>query len=208
MKMTICETESTKLEALNKSRKELEKFDIYRYPATTKRIKSVSILKKKIAEFFEQYGIDTNSLDSPDSLPLPSDLAMFLGYPSYRAMATAINSPTDPEWSAELERAVEHINNLLMRTQLRMAMDNSDLKGVDSVIKRLDKINDTSRPREADPKNQVNIQINIEHKKKIDDFVTDRIENLMSNLGKLDMTDDEDKEDRVDDIDYEEVLDD
>lgn len=196
---SIIGVEMVKLDRYRNAHRELGKFDLYRYPSPTKakNLNSLSKLRNRIREFFEQYEVDGET--EAKRLPLPSDLAMFLGFSSYRAMAQAINSPTDPEWSAELERAVEHINAMLMRSELDIATQSQDIRGIDNVIKRIDKINDSTLPKEADPKSQVNIQINIEHKKKIDDFVMDRISSLMDNVG---------KDDGIEDAEFEEAEDD
>lgn len=180
--MTIRKVEESRIDRIGQARKKLAEFNLYRYPCPTKieSVNSLGKLRNKIRRFFEQYEVDGNTKAS--SLPLPNDLALYLGFSSYRAMALAINSPTDPEWSAELEKAVEHINSMLMRSELDMATKSKDSKGIDNVIRRLDRINESSMPREADPKSQVNIQINIEHRKKIDDFVMDRVSSLMGDM--------------------------
>lgn len=187
---TIRNVNSSRIEKLDKDRKRLAEFNLYRYPCPTKKesVNSLGKLRSKIKKFFEQYEVDGGT--SASSLPLPNDLALFLGFSSYRAMAQAINSPTDPEWSAELERAVEHINSMLMRSELDIATKSKDSKGIDNVIRRLDRINESSMPREADPKSQVNIQINIEHRKKIDDFVMDRVSSLMGDMREADPIED------------------
>lgn len=137
------------------------------------------MLKKKIEEFFSQYEVTDKT--KPKSLPLPSDLALFLGFSSYRAMASAINSPTDPAWSAELEKAVEHINSMLMRAELDIATKAKDVRGVDNVLKRIDKTNDSTIIKD-DSKNQINIQINLDHRNKIQGFVDDRLSTLIGSM--------------------------
>lgn len=187
---TIRSVNSNRIDKLGNDRKRLAEFNLYRYPCPTKKesVNSLGKLRSRIRKFFEQYEVDGGTKAS--SLPLPNDLALFLGFSSYRAMAQAINSPTDPEWSAELERAVEHINSMLMRSELDIATKSKDAKGIDNVIRRLDRINESSMPKEADPKSQVNIQINIEHRKKIDDFVMDRVSSLMGDMREADPIED------------------
>lgn len=184
---TIRETESTKLEKIKKSRSELAREQMYRFPSYgNKRIKSKSQLRKAIAEFFKEY--DTRviekgrkSNDQTKALALPSDLAMFLGYASYRQMAYEINNPIDPEYSSILSSAVDYINGNIQRTQLALALKVGDVKGVDNVAKYYDKINDSTIAK-TDSKTEVNIQINLESKKRVDAYVDERMEKLMASI--------------------------
>ncbi len=197
---TIREVEAKKVEHIRSSKKQIAKFNIYRYPTPTKRVNSISLLKKRIDEFFNQY--DLSDKTKPKGLPLPSDLAIYLGYSSYRAMAQDINSPVSPEYSAILERAVEYINSLLMRTELDIAQRAKDVRGIDNVLKRIDKQNEQTLPKSEDPKNQINIQINIEKQRKIEDFVSEQMSELFASV------DSKEEDCNTSDIEFEEVQDD
>ena len=54
-----------KVESLALKKKEMQQWGMYKYPTPTKRIKSVSMLRKKIEQFFEvqseEYGEDADN---------------------------------------------------------------------------------------------------------------------------------------------------
>lgn len=146
----------------------MQEWGIYRYPTPTKKIKSLSMLRKKIVEFFNEHDAGAKA----DKLPTPTELAVYLGYSSAGAMYRDIRSGSYPEYSALLDRAVDVIKDNLQRRQLYLAEKKSDWKGIDAVLQRIDSAqgidNNTTN-------NNVNINISIEQKEKIKSLVDDRL---------------------------------
>src|SRR5574344_1395482 len=128
---TIRETEMKRVESLALKKKEMQSWGMYKYPTPTKRIKSVSMLRKKIEQFFEENPVDQVKADK---LPTPTQLAVYLGYPSARAMYDEINNPKEPDYSAILARGVDIIKDALGKRQLKIAEEKEDWKGIDAYL--------------------------------------------------------------------------
>lgn len=176
---TIREVESRKLENINKQKAQIREWGLYKYPTPTKRIKSVSQLKKKLDEFFETHPID-NKTKAVD-LPTPTQLAVFLGYPSQASLFAEINNPVEPEYSAFLARAVDLIRDALMRKQMGIAERAGKWEGIDAALSRIERIDVGTAP-ESDSKSAINIQINLNAREKTKNLVNESIASLMSDL--------------------------
>lgn len=176
---TIREVESRKLENINKQKAQIREWGLYKYPTPTKRIKSVSQLKKKLDEFFETHPID-NKTKAVD-LPTPTQLAVFLGYPSQASLFAEINNPVEPEYSAFLARAVDLIRDALMRKQMGIAERAGKWEGIDAALSRLERVEEKIMP-ETDSKSAINIQINLNAREKTRNLVNESIASLMSDL--------------------------
>ena len=176
---TIREIESKKLENINKQKAQIREWGLYKYPTPTKRIKSISQLKKKLDEFFETHPID-NKTKAVD-LPTPTQLAVFLGYPSQASLFAEINNPVEPEYSAFLARAVDLIRDALMRKQMGIAERAGKWEGIDAALSRLERVEEKTMP-ETDSKSAINIQINLNAREKTRNLVNESIASLMSDL--------------------------
>lgn len=176
---TIREVESRKLENLNKTKAQVREWGLYKYPTPTKRIKSISQLKKRLDEFFETHPIDnkTKAMD----LPTPTQLAVFLGYPSQSALFAEINNPVEPEYSAYLSRAVDLIRDALLKKQMGIAEKAGKWDGIDAALSRMERIEEKTMPVE-DSKASINLQINLNAREKTKNLVAESIASLMSDL--------------------------
>ena len=176
---TIREIESKKLENINKSKEQVRQWGLYKYPTPTKRIKSISQLRKKLDEFFELHPIDnkTKAMD----LPTPTQLAVFLGYPSQSALFAEINNPIEPEYSAFLARAVDLIRDALLKKQMGIAERAGKWDGIDAALSRMERIEEKTMP-ESDSKSAINIQINLNAREKTKNLVNESIASLRSDL--------------------------
>ena len=66
---TIRETEMKRAENLALKKKEMQQWGMYKYPTPTRRIKSVSMLRRKIEQFFDENPVDRVKADK---LPTPT----------------------------------------------------------------------------------------------------------------------------------------
>lgn len=166
--LTIREKEQRKIENINKSKQEMNSWGIYRYPTPTKKVKSISLLRKKLNQFFMENSAD----ETADRLPTPTRLAIYLGYASSTAMYKDINDRTEPEYSDLLARAVDMIKDALQKRQLEIAESKEDWHGIEAVLQRMDKAQglDTKKSQ-----NDVNINISIEEKQRIKSTIDDRL---------------------------------
>lgn len=176
---TIREVESRKLENLNKTKAQVRQWGLYKYPTPTKRIKSISQLKKRLDEFFETHPINnkTKAMD----LPTPTQLAVFLGYPSQASLFAEINNPVEPEYSAYLSRAVDLIRDALLKKQMGIAEKAGKWDGIDAALSRMERIEEKTIPVE-DSKASINLQINLNAREKTKNLVAESIASLMSDL--------------------------
>lgn len=176
---TIREVESRKLENLNKTKAQVRQWGLYKYPTPTKRIKSISQLKKRLDEFFETHPINnkTKAMD----LPTPTQLAVFLGYPSQASLFAEINNPVEPEYSAYLSRAVDLIRDALLKKQMGIAEKAGKWDGIDAALSRMERIEEKTMPVE-DSKASINLQINLNAREKTKNLVAESIASLMSDL--------------------------
>ena len=166
--LTIREKEQKKIENINKSKQEMNSWGIYRYPTPTKKVKSISLLRKKLNQFF----MENSAEETADRLPTPTRLAIYLGYASSTAMYKDINDRTEPEYSDLLARAVDMIKDALQKRQLEIAESKEDWHGIEAVLQRMDKAQglDTKKSQ-----NDVNINISIEEKQRIKSTIDDRL---------------------------------
>lgn len=176
---TIREVESRKLENLNKTKAQVREWGLYKYPTPTKRIKSISQLKKRLDEFFETHPIDNNT--KAMDLPTPTQLAVFLGYPSQASLFAEINNPVEPEYSAYLSRAVDLIRDALLKKQMGIAEKAGKWDGIDAALSRMERIEEKTMPVE-DSKASINLQINLNAREKTKNLVAESIASLMSDL--------------------------
>lgn len=178
---TIRETEMKRAENLALKKKEMQQWGMYKYPTPTKRIKSVSMLRRKIEEFFDENPVDRVKADK---LPTPTQLAVYLGYPSARAMYDEINNPKEPDYSAILARGVDIIKDALGKRQLKIAEEKADWKGIDAYLTRLDAEADKTDPNikkgAGSSKTEVNVTVNMERQERIKDYVSDKMDSLMA----------------------------
>lgn len=174
------ELQESRKEIIHNKRRKIAQNQIYRYPTKNKKYKTVSQLRDAIEAFFEEYN-SRNVYGTIENIPLPSDLSLFLGYSSYRQMANEINNPNDPEYSYYLERAVDYINNNLMRSQLTMAVATKNLKGIDNVVNYFDKINDSTVKKE-DKKADIQININMEGEKRVNAFISNQMDKILCSI--------------------------
>lgn len=166
--LTIREKEQKKIENINKTRKEMLSWGVYRYPTPTKKIKSLSLLRKKLNEFFLENSAD----ETADKLPTPTKLAIYLGYASSSAMYKDINDRSEPEYSDALERAVDMIKDALQKRQLEIAENKEDWRGIDAVLQRMDKAQGLDTKTS---KSDVNVNITIEQRQRIKSTIDDRL---------------------------------
>ena len=166
--LTIREKEQRKIENINKSKQEMNSWGIYRYPTPTKKVKSISLLRKKLNQFF----MENSAEETADRLPTPTRLAIYLGYASSTAMYKDINDRAEPEYSDLLARAVDMIKDALQKRQLEIAESKEDWHGIEAVLQRMDKAQglDTKKSQ-----NDVNINISIEEKQRIKSTIDDRL---------------------------------
>lgn len=150
---------------------------MYRYPTPTKRIKSISLLRKKIDEFFESHPTDVYAQD----LPTPTQLAIYLGYPTQQALFNEINNPIEPEYSAYLAQAVDMIRDCLLRRQMQIAEIGKRWEGVDAALSRMERIEERTMPI-SDSKQSIAIQINMNAREKTKQLVNDSIASLLGDL--------------------------
>lgn len=176
---TIREVESKKLENINKSKNQIRQWGLYKYPTPTKRIKSISQLKKRLDAFFEEHPI--NNKTKAVDLPTPTELAVFLGYPSQAALFAEINNPIEPEYSAFLARAVDLIKDALLKKQMGIAEKAGKWDGIDAALSRMERIEERTMPVE-DAKSAISIQINLNAREKTKNLVNESIASLMSDL--------------------------
>lgn len=181
-----------RVESLALKKKEMQSWGIYKYPTPTKRIKSVSMLRKKIEQFFEENPVDQVKADK---LPTPTQLAVYLGYPSARSMYDEINNPKEPDYSAILARGVDIIKDALGKRQLKIAEEKEDWKGIDAYLSRLDaeadKTDLNTRKGTGTSKTEVNVTVNMERQERIKDYVSDKMDSLMAEFEEV--KEDEDK---------------
>lgn len=170
---TIREIEFSKLENVNKSKKEMKQWNIYRHPTTTKRVPSISKLRKLISEFFEQHVVTATT--PVFDYPTVTELALFLGYPNQKKLFYDINNPVVPEYSDELARAVDQIQDLMQRKQMDVGASGKDYRGIATALERQDKISASVAPDEA---SNVKLTISVEAKTKIDNLIADGIANI------------------------------
>ena len=176
---TIREVESKKLENINKSKEQVRQWGLYKYPTPTKRIKSISQLKKKLDAFFEEHPIDTKT--KVEDLPTPTQLAVYLGYPSLASLFAEINNPVEPEYSAFLARAVDLIKDALLKKQMCIAERAGKWDGIDAALSRMERLEEKTMPV-SDSKSAINIQINLNAREKTKNIVNESIASLMSDL--------------------------
>ena len=170
-----------RVESLALKKKEMQSWGMYKYPTPTKRIKSISMLRKKIEQFFEENPVDHVKADK---LPTPTQLAVYLGYPSARSMYDEINNPKEPDYSAILARGVDIIKDALGKRQLKIAEEKEDWKGIDTYLSRLDaeadKTDPNTRKGTGTSKTEVNVTVNMERQERIKDYVSDKMDSLMA----------------------------
>ncbi len=151
---------------------------IYRYPTPTKKIKSLSLLRKKLNEFFTENSAEGQAHE----LPTPTRLAIYLGYASSTAMYKDIEDRTEPEYSDALARAVDMIKDALQKRQLEIAEAKEDWRGIDAVLQRMDKAQgiDTKKSQ-----NDINVNISIEQKQRIKSTIDDRLDFLNASFEEI-----------------------
>ena len=180
-----------KVESLALKKKEMQQWGMYKYPTPTKRIKSVSMLRKKIEQFFDENPVDHVKADK---LPTPTQLAVYLGYPSARSMYDEINNPKEPDYSAILARGVDIIKDALGKRQLKIAEEKEDWKGIDAYLSRLDseadKTDPSTRKGTGTSKTEVNVTVNMERQERIKDYVSDKMDSLMAEFEEVKDEDD------------------
>lgn len=176
--LTIREKEQRKIENINKTKKEMLSWGIYRYPTPTKKIKSLSLLRKKLNEFFTENSAEGQAHE----LPTPTRLAIYLGYASSTAMYKDIEDRTEPEYSDALARAVDMIKDALQKRQLEIAESKEDWRGIDAVLQRMDKAQgiDTKKSQ-----NDINVNISIEQKQRIKSTIDDRLDFLNASFEEI-----------------------
>lgn len=166
--LTIRDKEQMKIENINKTKKEMQSWGVYRYPTPTKKIKSLSLLKKALNQFFQE----NPATGQAHELPTPTKLAVYLGYASAGQMYKDIRECSYPEYSMLLERAVDMIKDSLQRRQLEIAENKEDWHGIDAVLQRIDKEQGLdTKTSKAD----VNVNITIEQKNRIKSTIDDRL---------------------------------
>lgn len=172
--LTIRSKEQMKIENINKTKKEMLSWGVYRYPTPTKKIKSLSLLRKSLNQFFQENPADVQAHE----LPTPTKLAVYLGYASAGQMYRDIRECSYPEYSMLLERAVDMIKDALQRRQLEIAESKEDWHGIDAVLQRIDKEQGLDTKTS---KSDVNVNITIEQKNRIKSTIDDRLGFLKGN---------------------------
>lgn len=175
---TIRETESKKLENITKKRTEMRKWGLYRYPTPTKRIKSVGKLKEAIDEFFEEHPLD---VEKASQLPTPTELAMYLGYPSQQALYNEVNNPVDPRYSAVLAQSLDMIKDALLKRQMDIAEIGKRWEGIDAALSRMERIEERTMPV-TDSKSSIAIQINMNAQQKTRQLIDESVSSLIAGL--------------------------
>lgn len=168
---------------------------MYRYPTPTKRIKSISLLRKRIDEFFEEHPTDVYAQD----LPTPTQLAIFLGYPTQQALYNEINNPTEPEYSVYLAQAVDMVKDALLRRQMQIAEIGKRWEGIDAALSRMERIDERTLPV-SDSKQSIAIQINMNAREKTKQLVNDSIASLLGDLADSNLKNVTPVEEKKDDI--------
>ena len=176
---TIRDTETLRKELVAK-REEMCTWELYRYPTKNKPIKSRSKLRERIESFFrENEGISENIT--------PTRFALYLGYPSERAMMREINNPnpTDPEYSAMLERGLAMIRDRILDELLMSARNDKygGWKGFQAALEYIDKQDDSTNPK-ASKAGGVNIAVQVNNntesqRERISLLIDDSINNLL-----------------------------
>ncbi len=175
---TIRETESKKLENITKKRSEMRKWGLYRYPTPTKRIKSVGKLNEAIDAFFEEHPLD---VEKASKLPTPTELALYLGYPSQQALYNEINNPIDPRYSAVLAQAIDMIRDALLKRQMDIAEIGKRWEGIDAALSRMERIEERTMPA-SDSKSSIAIQINMNAQQKTRQLIDESVSSLIAGL--------------------------
>lgn len=172
--LTIREKEQKKIENINKTKKEMQSWGVYRYPTPTKKIKSLSLLKKALNQFFQENSANGQAHE----LPTPTKLAVYLGYASAGQMYRDIRESSYPEYSMLLERAVDMIKDALQSRQLELAESKEDWHGIDAALRRIDKEQGLDTKTS---KSDVNVNITIEQRNRIKSTIDDRLGFLKGN---------------------------
>lgn len=175
---TIRQVESKKLENISKKRGEMRKWGLYRYPTPTKRIKSVGMLNKAIDEFFEEHPLD---VERASQLPTPTELAMYLGYPSQQALYNEVNNPVEPRYSAVLAQALDMIRDALLKRQMDVAETGKRWEGIDAALSRMERIEERTLPVN-DSKSSIAIQINMNAQQKTRQLIDESVSSLIAGL--------------------------
>ena len=179
MRLTIRDTEARRKEIVA-NREELNTWELYRYPTRNKPIKSRSKLRERIEQFFAE------NEDTPEAIT-PTRFAIYLGYPSERAMMREINNPnpTDPEYSAMLERGLAMIRDRILDEMLKIARSDKmgGWKGFQAALEYIDKQDDSTNPK-ASKAGGVNIAVQVNNnsesqRERISLLIDDSINNLL-----------------------------
>lgn len=175
---TIRDVEAKKLENITKTRIEMREWGLYRYPTLKKRIKSVGKLSEAIDKFFEEHSL---YVEKASELPTPTELALYLGYPSQHALYNEINNPVDPRYSAVLARAIDMIKDALLKRQMDIAEIGKRWEGIDAALSRMERIDERTMPV-TDNKSSIAIQINMNAQQKTRQLIDESVSSLIAGL--------------------------
>lgn len=183
------QVQSTMLESIttNKSHyKDPKLMEIKRYPTPTKKIKSISMLKKRINQFFDCDYIPNTPDDLKNNRKTINDLATWLGYASKNTLMLAIQNNSVPEYSEWLEYAVCKLENDIETawlTRIESAPKNAKaFEQYDKFLARMDNVR--ARYAAKEDKKDLNISINIAKVERIDEAIYKSVSNLQETVNK------------------------
>lgn len=185
------QVEATTLEARTKNkelRENIKEFGVARYPTPTKKIKSITKLKKRIEQFFDYSYHSTAKQDKNNARETVNDLALWLGYSSRNTLMQAIATSRDnePEYAEWLEYAVSKLEDRFDKEWLDTIRASTDPRAIDQYakfIERMDKLRATSNPKD-DEKQAVNISINIAKNEIVNEAIDKSIDSLFGKINK------------------------
>lgn len=136
------------------------------------------MLNKAIDEFFEEHPLD---VERASQLPTPTELAMYLGYPSQQALYNEVNNPVEPRYSAVLAQALDMIRDALLKRQMDVAETGKRWEGIDAALSRMERIEERTLPVN-DSKSSIAIQINMNAQQKTRQLIDESVSSLIAGL--------------------------
>lgn len=151
--------------AVNRRRKDVESWGVFRYPTSSKPVASVGRLEKRIEEFFSRYDDIVTTEDVPvgkgdeykivvrsTNLPTIGEFATFIGYPSANALYREMRKPaisTDPRYYFTLEKAVSLIEGLYEKRAMELGEKSHDYRAYTEILKRHDNMRERLEAQES-----------------------------------------------------------
>lgn len=198
--LSIVATEQRRV-ALNRKKKEVENWGVFRYPTSFKPVKSVSQLEKKVEQYFSQFDnlVESELISAgkgamkehvtKTNLPSVSEFAAFVGYPSANSLYKELRHPsvnTDPRYYFVLEKAVGLIETVYERRAMELGEKASDFRAYTEILKRHDTMRERLEQEDAlnGTINNAGGTININMYKGFEKDMNDRITALFDSVNK------------------------